>query len=243
MTKALDEIAPNDIAPGNNTMTRDLSVGMIGATGAVGGHVARVLTGMPQVTRLLLIGRRAVEGLDGPRLVQHVCDPTLASTYATRLVGVTAAICTLGVGEPSKVSHDELVRIDKTAALDFAAACKTAGVQHFSLLASVAASARSTNFYLRTKGELEDGLRALKFERLSLFHPSVILTPTNRYGMSQAIVLAITPRLTPLLIGSARKYRGIEVERLGCAIARNLLADKSGEETLHGDEIRQLSDQ
>jgi uncharacterized protein YbjT (DUF2867 family) len=227
-------------------MRENLSIGMIGATGAVGGHVARTLAAMPEIARLTVMGRRtvkglAVEGLDGPNVVQHLCDATDPKTFATHLTGLDAAICTLGVGEPSKVSREELVRIDKTAALDFATACKAAGARHFSILASVAASAKSPNFYLRTKGELEDGLRALKFERLSLFHPSVILTPTNRYGMSQAIVLAVFPIISLLMLGPARKYRGIEVERLGRAIARNVLADKTGEETLHWDEITRLA--
>jgi uncharacterized protein YbjT (DUF2867 family) len=218
-----------------------LSVGMIGATGAVGGHTARTLASLTEVTRVELFGRREVEGLAGSRITQHICDATDPATYTAHLAGLDAAICTLGVGEPSKVTREELVRIDKTAVLDFAKACKTAGVRHFSLLASVAADPKASNFYLRTKGELEDGLRALGFQRLSLFHPSVILTPTNRYGLSQAILLAVFPRLSPLMFGPLRKYRGIEVERLGRAIAFNLLADKSGEETLQWDEIVALA--
>jgi uncharacterized protein YbjT (DUF2867 family) len=217
------------------------AVGMIGATGAVGSHVARALSAMPEVKRLTLIGRRPLEGLSGSRIEQHVADVLDPATYSAHLAGLDAAICTLGVGQPSKVSHEELERIDKRAALDFAVACKAAGVKHFSLLASVGANAKSSKHYLRTKGELEDGLRALRFQRLSLFHPSMILTPTNRYGLSQGILLAVWPIISPALIGPARKFRGIAVDQLGDAIARNLLRDKTGEEVLHWDEIVELA--
>lgn len=61
--------------------------------------------------------------------------------------------------------------------LAFLQACKQAGVEHFELLGSVGANAKPSNFYLRTKGELEEGLKALGFARLSLFRPSMILTP------------------------------------------------------------------
>jgi uncharacterized protein YbjT (DUF2867 family) len=200
------------------------AVGMIGATGAVGSHVARALSAMPEVKRLTLIGRRPLEGLSGSRIEQHVADVLDPATYSAHLV-----------------SHEELERIDKRAALDFAVACKAAGVKHFSLLASVGANAKSSKHYLRTKGELEDGLRALRFQRLSLFHPSMILTPTNRYGLSQGILLAVWPIISPALIGPARKFRGIAVDQLGDAIARNLLRDKTGEEVLHWDEIVELA--
>jgi uncharacterized protein YbjT (DUF2867 family) len=221
-------------------MKTPLAVGMIGASGAVGGHVAAALTAMPAVRRMTLIGRRPVMGLSGDHIEQHVADVMDPQSYRGHLDGLTTAICTLGVGEPSKVTREAFVRVDKQAVLDFAAACKGAGVSHFSLLSSVGANARSRNFFLATKGELEDGLRGLGFARLSLFHPSIILTPTNRYGASQAVVLAVWPIVSAVLVGPTRRFRGIAVDRLGCAMARNLIRTHSGEEVLHFDEIERL---
>ena len=96
-----------------------------------------------------------------------VSDP---STYQSYLQGHTTAICTLGVGEPSKMSKEEFVKIDKLAVLDFARECKKAGVKHFELLASVDINSKSMSFYLRTKGELVEELKALHFERLSSYN-------------------------------------------------------------------------
>jgi len=217
------------------------SVVMLGATGAVGGHTARTLARLPELTRLSLLGRRPVEGLAGGAIEQHVIDIFAPSSYRDLLAGHDTAICALGVGEPSKMSKAEFVRIDRDAVLDFAAACKQAGVRHFELLGAAGASATSSSFYLRTKGELEDGLKALGFERLSLFQPSMILTPTNRYGLLQAIMLFAFPLLDPVLVGSLRKYRGIRVDRLGAAIAMNVLRDAQGVETLHWDDFMKLS--
>ena len=90
------------------------------------------------------------------------------------------------------------------------------------LLGAVGADSKSRAFYRRVKGELEEALVALNFERLSLFQPSMILTPTNRYGIQQALALAFWPGLSRLLIGPTRKYRGIRIEALGAAMANNL---------------------
>ena len=114
------------------------------------------------------------------------------------------------------------------------------GVEHFELLSSVGVSSGSRSFYLRTKGELEDGLEALGFDRLSLFHPSMILTPTNRYGASQAVALAIWPLLRPVLLGGLRRFRGVPVETLGRAIAENVVTRGAGTEVLEWDRFMAL---
>lgn len=218
-----------------------LRVVMLGATGAVGNHAARTLASMDVVQHLTVLGRRDAEGLHGPRVTQRQVDVLDPATYREHLSDQDVAVCCLGVGEPSKVSREQFVRVDKDAVLDFAAACRAADVRHFELLSSVGVDSRSRAFYLRTKGELEDGLRALGFERLSLFHPSVIVTPENRYGFSQAVTLAVWPKLTPLLVGGLRKLRGIPVAQLGQAMARNVATAGTGEETLEWDAISKLA--
>ena len=156
-------------------MQHAMSVVMLGATGAVGGHVAGALASMPEVESLTLLGRRALEGLSDDHIHHRVIDIFDPSSYQAFLPGHRTAICTLGVGQPSKLSKDDFVKIDKLAVLSFASSCKDAGARHFELLGSVGADARSRSFYLRTKGELEEGLKALDFDRLSLFRPFIRL--------------------------------------------------------------------
>jgi len=204
------------------SMSHSNNIIMLGATGAVGNHSALTLANMPRVNQLTLLGRSPAENIVGRRVFQHQIDIFSAQSYESLLGGHGTAICTLGVGQPSKISREEFIEIDKNAVLEFACACKRAGVTHFELLSSVGASSASSSFYLRTKGQLEDALKELHFERLSLFHPSMIITPTNRYGLLQALTLKVMPLLDPLLIGSFNKFRSIPVDRLGVAIAMNL---------------------
>jgi uncharacterized protein YbjT (DUF2867 family) len=226
----------------NAASARPLNVVMLGATGAVGGAALTALQGMPAVQRVTLLNRRPLPEQYGPDVAEHLVDPLNPASYRHLLAGHSAAICTLGVGQPSKVSQSELVAIDKTAVVAFATACKQAGIRHFELLASVAADPKSASFYLRTKGELRDALGALNFERLSIFQPSVILTPTNRYDWVQGVTLAVFPALSRLLLGPLIKYRGIPVETLGRAMAVNLTKSGSGLETLHWSQFMALAE-
>jgi hypothetical protein len=87
---------------------------------------------------LTLLGRRPLESCTASFIQQKSIDVFMPESYQKYIEGHQTAICTLGVGEPSKMSKEDFVRIDKEAVLDFAVACKAAGVSHFQLLASVA---------------------------------------------------------------------------------------------------------
>jgi uncharacterized protein YbjT (DUF2867 family) len=177
----------------------------------------------------------------GEKVSQFAIDIFKTASFENIVPGHQTAICALGVGQPSTISKEEFVSIDHDAVLAFAVSCKRAGVQHFELLSSVGASATSSSFFLNTKGKLEEALKSLDFARLSLFHPSLIVTPTNRYGIAQAIALTVTPIINPLLLGPLRKFRAIPVTNLGKAMATNILNDGEGIETLYWDDFLILS--
>lgn len=217
------------------------SIVMLGASGAVGTETLKTLLQFKNIEQLTLLGRNLIPNTNADFVHQHQISISDPESYQEYVQGHTVAICTLGVGESSKVSKEELIKVDKTAVLDFAAACKKAGVKHFELLASVGLNANSSSFYLRVKGELVEELKKMNFERLSIFQPSMILTPTNRYGISQAIVLKVWPLLKPLLFGSLRKFRGIPVHTLGQAMAKNVFKETKGYEILQWDEFYSIS--
>ena len=214
-----------------------LSIVMLGASVAVGTEALNTLLQLKNSQQITLLGRTPIPNIHVDYVQQYKINISDSSTYKNYLQGHTTAICTLGVGEPSKVSKETFVKIDKTAVIDFAIACKTAGIKHFELLASVGINPKSSSFYLRTKGELVEALKALNFQRLSIFQPSMILTPTNRYGITQAITLKVWPLLKPLLIGRLTKYRGISVNVLGQAMAKNIFIEGTGYEIVHWDKF------
>ncbi|MEZ7500286.1 NAD(P)H-binding protein [Flavobacterium sp. Arc3] len=225
-----------------NYTNENISVVMLGASGAVGTQVVKRFLKSKQPKNLILLGRRSIDTIQADFVQQHEINIFDPNSYAPFVKNTSVAICTLGVGEPSKMSKEEFLKIDKQAVLDFAQICKKNGVRHFELLSSVGISATSSNFFLRSKGELVAELEKLQFARLSIFQPSMILTPTNRYGISQAIVLKVWPKLNLFLHGNWLKYRGIAVEKLGVAIAENIFSNGSGLEILQYEDFNRISE-
>src|SRR5215218_2041968 len=96
---------------------------VMGATGAVG---SQVVTGLlrSRAFDVMTLGRRAA---GTPGVTEHVVDVGRADSYEALLAGQDCAFCTLGIGQASKVSREELWRVDYHANLDFAAACRRQG--------------------------------------------------------------------------------------------------------------------
>jgi uncharacterized protein YbjT (DUF2867 family) len=214
---------------------------LLGSTGAVGGHVLAELLRSPSFTAVTTLGRRPADVPDPPaKLAQRVVNLDNPASYQPLVAGHDAALCTLGVGQPSKFPRDEVRKIEVDYVMGFARACRSEGVKHFSLMTSVGSDPKSRYHYLEMKGSLEEQVKALQFQRTSFFQPSMILTPQNRYGITQALTLAIWPKINWALSGGLRKLRGIKVDDLGRAMALNAARDGEGVETFTWDGFQEI---
>ncbi len=222
-------------------MSTPTAVVFLGATGAVGSEALKRALTLPSLERITLLGRRDVEGITHHGVLQIRVDVKDAVSFEKSVRPHDVAICTLGIGQPSKVSNEQFELIEKTAVLNFARACKAAGVEHFQLLSSVGISANSRTYYLRIKGELVEELKKLNFTRLSIFKPSMILTPTNRYDWKQGLTLKVWPLLGKLFFGGLKKFKGVKVETLGSAFVGNLQHEVVGYEELTWEDFQRLS--
>ena len=200
-------------------MSDGYSAIIIGGTGAVGGSLVRELLASPRCTKLVTVGRRVIADLDDKKVDQRAIDlGKLEAEVTSAASGCTVAFSTMGVGQPSKVPREEFERVDLEYNLAFGRACRAAGVNHLSLLSSVAADAKSRTHYLHVKGKLEDGLAALGFARVSFFRPSVLVTKELRYGFQDRLTQSGFPLVSWML---PSRFHQIPVEDLARAMRIN----------------------
>jgi uncharacterized protein YbjT (DUF2867 family) len=224
---------------------------VLGATGAVGSALVRELLAEPAWASVTIFVRQPTTMFAGhpgaSKLSEHRMDvDRLASQVAGELalrrdaqLGAVAAFCTLGVGQPRKVSRTELRRVDVGIAEAFANGCRSAEVPHFSLLTAVGADPSSRNPYLKVKGDIEQAVVALEFQRSSLFRPSLLVTRTLRYGLQDRITQAVFPRISRFL---PSRLREVTVESLGRAMRVNAERDGApGTEVLHHEDFLSLA--
>lgn len=185
---------------------------LIGATGLIGRHLWPQLQGTGE---LLVLGRRP-SGASLEKLGQM-------ERWADLLAGeqVDVAVSTLGTTWKKSGSWERFAAVDRDAVLAFARAARTAGARQFVTVSSVGADPASRNRYLRLKGEIEDALAEVGFDRLDIVRPGLLIG--ERAGdrrLAERLGILASPLVNPLLRGSWVRYRGIEAAAVAVAIAR-----------------------
>jgi uncharacterized protein YbjT (DUF2867 family) len=210
---------------------------IVGATGLVGRAVIEHFG----ATAITVLGRRSVEGL-APQHAQRVAPPR---DWPDAIAAAKPAIliCCLGTTIRQAGSQAAFRAVDHDLILAVASAAKRAGTSHLIAVSSVGASAKAGNFYLRTKGETEDWLRALGFDRLDLLRPGLLLG--DRPGpprLGEGLATIAAPIADALLHGSFRRYRSISGATVAAAIVALAGKGGSGVHIHENDAIRALAD-
>jgi uncharacterized protein YbjT (DUF2867 family) len=139
----------------------------------------------------------------------------------------THAYCCLGTTIKKAGSKDAQYKIDHDYVIAFANQCKQLGVESFSVVSSIGADSKTKNFYLMTKGNMEDDLSKIGFHSLHIFRPSLLLGNRNEFRLGEKIATLCMKIVSPLFVGSLKKYKGIKAETVAKAMIHfSNLSDK-----------------
>jgi uncharacterized protein YbjT (DUF2867 family) len=199
---------------------------LAGASGLVGGCLLEALLDAQDYTRILALTRRPL-ARDDPRLANRV---VAYDKLDSQLAGITChtAFCCLGTTIRAAGSQEAFRHVDLDYVLTFARVAKAAQAQRFLVVSAAAADRDSKNFYLRTKGEMEQGLTAMRFASLDIFQPGPLLGWRREMRPLELAVGALMPILNPLLLGSVSAYRGIAATTLARAMVRCARSGRRG---------------
>lgn len=209
---------------------------LAGGTGLVGSACLQALFRHPEYEKVYLLTRRSIPELTHPKLSQCVVD--FDKPDALKLPASTDVFCALGTTIRKAGSQAAFRHVDFEIPLAIARLSLQNGARNFVLCSSVGADPASGNFYLRTKGELEQALRALPFQGLRIFRPSILVgnRPESRPGESFGV--AVGRMLKFIMLGPLRRYRPVTTEEVGRAM---VAAGGTGVLCCEYDAIRELA--
>jgi uncharacterized protein YbjT (DUF2867 family) len=179
-------------------MTRIL---LAGATGLVGSLALKLLLDDVRVTQIVAPTRRPIE--PHAKLLNPIADsrtlPLDADWWA-----VDGALCALGTTRAQAGSAAAFRAIDHDYALAIATQVRGGGATRFALTSSLGANARSRLLYPRTKGELEEAVRRLDFESLTIARPGFLGGHRDEIRPMERIMGTILRIAAPVLPAGAR---------------------------------------
>jgi uncharacterized protein YbjT (DUF2867 family) len=190
---------------------------LAGASGYVGNLALDALLDSTDISRVYAITRRPL-GREHPRLANRIVQ---FEQIESQLKGLTchAALCSLGTTIRQAGSEQVFRQADFDAVLAFARAAKAAQAQRFVVVSAVGAEPKSKNFYLRTKGEMEEALAGVGFTSLDILQPSLLLGWRGEIRPLELLGSAFAPLINPFLTGKREPFRAIPARTVAAAMA------------------------
>lgn len=204
---------------------------IVGATGLIGGLLTRKLVEQGADKKLHLLLRRPYREDVGKAKIHVQLQENWPATIAK--IKPDIVISCLGSTMKKSGTKEDFAAVDRDLVGAVAAAGKAAGAKQFISISSVMADSSASSFYLKTKGEAEDLLRAQKFDRLDIIRPGLLRGErTNESRLGESLAIAASPIMDLLLHGKLRRYRSILASDVAAAIV-GLMGESGPGEFVH----------
>lgn len=158
---------------------------VIGATGLVGSEVLDLLLEDGRYSKVKIFHRRST-GIKHAKLEEHIVDFDRIEEWKHLITG-DELYSALGTTMKKAGSQERQYTIDYTYQYETAKAAAENGVKKYSLVSSAGADYQSRVFYSRLKGELDDDVKDLSFDVITIMRPSILAGERNESRPGESI--------------------------------------------------------
>lgn len=215
---------------------RGLSVNVIGATGLVGKALVRQLLDDARFEKVRIFVRRET-GLQHSKLEQCIVDFGQPETWEKQLY-CDVLFSALGTTLKQAGSKEKQWEIDFTFNLNFARKAKENGIKNYVLVSSLGANAKSSLFYTKMKGELDEAVSKIGFSNLVILRPASLTGPRENRRLAEEISVPILNILTRVIM---KNYRPISDEIVAKAMINAVFSKNTNKTIYEGGEVFNLA--
>jgi uncharacterized protein YbjT (DUF2867 family) len=213
-----------------------LTANVIGATGLVGKQLIEQLLENGQFDKVRIFVRRD-SGLKHPKLEQQIVEFGDEKTWDKLLSG-DVLFSALGTTLKQAGSKEKQYEIDFTFNLNFAQKAKENGIENYVLVSSVGANAKSSIFYSRMKGELDEAVTRIGFKKLAIIRPASLTGDRKENRIAEKISIPILNFLTKFML---KKYRPISDKTVAQAMINATLLELGDKTIWEAEEVFELA--
>jgi uncharacterized protein YbjT (DUF2867 family) len=198
-----------------------------GASGLVGGELLRLLLADSKVTSVIAPTRKALS--PHAKLHNPVGDD-LHELLAQLTQPVDAVFCCLGTTRSQAGSAEAFRHVDYQLVVETALTGQRLGAQHCLVVSAIGANPGSVFLYNRTKGQMEQALRAQNWPRLTLVRPSMLFGSRAEPRLLERL----SQPLFGLLPG---KWKGVAAKDVAQTLLTQAFSPGSGVKILESDQL------
>lgn len=215
---------------------RGLSANVIGATGLVGKQLVQQLLNDERFEKVRIFVRRETS-LKHPKLEQLIVDFAKTEIWEKQLTG-DVLFSALGTTLKQAGSKEKQWEIDYTFNLNFAKKAKENGIENYVLVSSVGANSKSSIFYTKMKGELDEAVAKIGFSNLVILRPASLTGPRENRRMAEEITVPVLNILTRFIM---KNYRPISGETVAKAMINAVFRKNTNITIYEGAEVFNLA--
>lgn len=153
-----------------------LSALVFGGTGEVGKELVAALLESEAFSKVRVAVRKKTKESDEPgsKLEELVVNYDKLEDYKDSLSNFDVGFCCLGTTK-AKAGAEGFVKVDRDYVVKAAELTRQGGCKDFHLVTAKGTNKDSWFLYPRTKGEAEESVKELGFEKLAIYHPGLLL--------------------------------------------------------------------
>ena len=208
---------------------------LFGSTGLVGKALVNNLVSKGQAVRALV---RTQENTTNPLLEYLKIDFDNFQLPEEKWIDVKDLYICLGTTIKKAGSKEAFQKVDINYCLEVAKEAQKFGVSNVSLITSLGSDEKSSNFYLKSKGIIENYISELDFDSIAIHRPGLLIGARPELRLAELLGQKIYPFLiNPFLMGYLRKYRCVDGDVLAKAMI-NLSGTKEGTNFYYFDDFQ-----
>jgi uncharacterized protein YbjT (DUF2867 family) len=211
---------------------------VFGSTGLIGNLLVEELVGTTEYSRVKSFVRQAT-GVSETKVEEIVSDFSDPESFSDEIKGDDLYIC-LGTTIKKAGTVKNMEKIDRDLPVTIAKVACRNGVKRVAVVSSIGASSKSGNYYLRIKGEMEEGIMNLDFNNIAVVRPSMLLGERKERRTGEIVGKVVMTAFKPVLFGKLLKYRAIHGGDVARAMIKLILTG-DGKKIIESDELQRLS--
>lgn len=189
---------------------------LAGASGLIGKQLMYKLLESAFYQKVIVLARKEIP-IKHPKIEQIILDFDQMPRYQEQLKG-DDFFCCLGTTMKNAGSKEAFYKVDYTYCLELGKIASQNHAKSFNLVSVIGADTNSSIYYSIVKGKLEKALEELHFSQLNIFRPSILAGNRFEFRLGEKIGIGIAQVISPLLLGSLRKYKPIHAAQVANAM-------------------------
>lgn len=212
---------------------------IFGATGLTGSLLLRQLCESGRYDSVVAFSRKNLSYTHP--LLENIISNLKNTEEISEKVKGDDLFCCIGTTIKKAGSQEKFKKVDLDLPAALAQTAQKNGILKFLVISSIGANHQSSNFYLRTKGEMENHVLSTNIPHIYILRPSMLLGPRKEFRFGEEAGKILMKFIDPLLFGKLKKYRAIHAKTVASAMITLAQKNHQEQKIIESDEIKAIA--